>query len=323
MLSTLPSGKHPLSRRLWILGGAVGGLTFVDGCRRPTTASGQLEKVWGQRGILDGEFQKPRAIAVDQEDQLYIVDMTGRIQVFDTDGGHLRTWRTPSIKFGKPCGLSFDRDGHLLVADTHYYRILCYDRLGKLIPTKTIGGKHGDAIGEFSFVTDAVQDSAGNYYVAQYHEHDRIQKFSSQGEFRLRWGKLGEGPAEFNRPQNLAIDDRDRLWVADACNHRVQVFDTRSTPPQFVDSWGTPGTGPGELKYPYDILLDRSGHVYLCEFGNHRIQKFTVDGKWVAAWGKPGRRDGELHNPWGFARDSTGRLHILDSMNHRIQRITL
>ena len=119
------------------------------------------------------------------------------------------------------------------------------------------------------------------------------------------------------------MDERDRLWVADSCNHRVQVFDTRATTPELVTTWGTAGTGPGELKYPYDIDLDRRGHVYLCEFGNHRVQKFTLDGKWLAAWGQPGRREGELHNPWGCARDSSGRLHVLDSMNHRIQRIAL
>ena len=323
MQSASPPWKKIPTRRHLLRLGVAGGLAFASSCERPSTLTGQLEKVWGRRGILDGEFQKPRAIAIDQEDQLYIVDMTGRIQVFDVEGVHQRTWRTPSIKFGKPCGLSFDREGNLMVADTHYYRILFYSRAGKLLRNRTIGGKHGDAIGEFSFVTDAAQDSQGNYYVAQYHEHDRIQKFSPTRKFQLRWGKLGEGPSEFNRPQNLAMDARDRLWVADSCNHRVQVFDTRLTPPQLVTSWGTAGTGPGELKYPYDILLDGTGHVYLCEFGNHRVQKFTQDGTWLAAWGQPGRREGELHNPWGFARDSTGRLHVLDSMNHRIQRITL
>ena len=315
--------KNTQSRRRVLRLAAVGGIAVASSCQRPSASTGTLEKVWGQRGIVDGEFQKPRAIAIDQDDLLYIVDMTGRIQVFDVEGVHQRTWRTPSIKFGKPCGLSFDREGNLMVADTHYYQILFYNRAGKLLRNRTIGGKHGDAIGEFSFVTDAAQDSQGNYYVAQYHEHDRIQKFSSDGKFQLRWGKLGEGPAEFNRPQNLVMDESDRLWVADSCNHRVQVFDTRATTPELVTTWGTAGTGPGELKYPYDIVLDRRGHVYLCEFGNHRVQKFTLDGKWLAAWGQPGRREGELHNPWGCARDSSGRLHVLDSMNHRIQRIAL
>ena len=71
----------------------------------------------------------------------------------------------------------------------------------------------------------------------------------------------------------MAIDADDRLWVADACNHRVQVFDTNG---RLLKLWGTPGSQPGQLSYPYGLLLDGEGHVYVTEFGNHRVQKFTL-----------------------------------------------
>ena len=63
-------------------------------------------------------------MAIDDQDQLYIVDMTARIQVFDGDGKFLRGWQTPEHAHGKPTGLSIAPDGILLVADTHYYRVL-------------------------------------------------------------------------------------------------------------------------------------------------------------------------------------------------------
>ena len=79
-------------------------------------------------------------MTIDQRDQLYIVDMTGRIQVFTTDGTYIRGWRTPQIDHGKPSGLSFARDGNLLVADTHYFRVLVYTPEGKLLEDRCIGG---------------------------------------------------------------------------------------------------------------------------------------------------------------------------------------
>ncbi|MCH7726517.1 MAG: hypothetical protein IH991_08580 [Planctomycetes bacterium] len=291
------------------------------GCLSRGPSLGELELVWGRRGLSNGRFQKPRAMAIDNADQIYIVDMTGRIQAFATDGQFLRSWRTPNIKNGKPCGLSFDRDDNLMVADTHYYRVLFYTRDGELLKDKTIGGTQGHGPGEFGFVTDAVQDSKGNYYIAEYGDNDRIQMFSKQHQFQLQWGIHGTEPGQFIRPQGLAVDDQDRIWVADACNHRIQVFVIDDGKAKLVKIWGDQGRKPGQLRYPYDLVLDDDCNVYIAEFGNNRIQKFTEDGKSLGCWGTPGRKEGELHQPWALVRDSNNRIHILDTYNHRVQRI--
>ncbi len=294
---------------------------WTGGSHLPST--GRLEKVWGRRGIRPGDFQKPRAMTIDDRDQLYIVDKAARIHVFTRDGEYLRGWRTPLSKNGKPTGLSFDRDGNLMVADTHYFRVLFYTPEGGLLEDLTIGGEEGYTPGKFGWVTDAVQDSMGNYYIAEYGEYDRIQKFSPDRKFLFQWGGHGEGPAQFKRPQNLEVDEHDYLWVADACNHRILVFDATGDHPVLVDSWGEMGDEPGKLRYPYDLILDDQGHVYVCEFGNHRVQKFTRNGQYVGSWGSQGRRDGQLHNPWALVRDSRGRIHVLDTYNNRVQRIRL
>ena len=291
---------------------------LATGCGGDYGSIGRLEKVWARRGISDGRFQKPRAMAIDAEDRIYIVDMTARIQVFDTEGNFLRGWQTPTHENGKPTGLSIDRDGNLLVADTHYYQILIYSPEGKRIGT--IGGIEGPGPGQFGLVTDAVQDSQGNYYVGEMGEYDRIQKFSKEGEYLQQWGGHGSKPGQFARPQNLAIDEKDHIWVADACNHRIQVFDGEG---KLLQWWGSQGDGPGELYYPYDLMLAPDGTIYICEFGNHRVQKFTRDGRSLGCWGSHGRGEGELHNPWALVRDSRGKIHVLDTNNHRVQRISM
>lgn len=298
-------------------------LAGFAGCRGENSSTGELELVWGRRGVTKGRFQKPRAMAIDAKDQLYIVDMTARIQVFTRDGEYLRGWQTPEFKIGKPSGLTFANDGNLLVADTHYFRVLVYTPDGELLDDRTIGGTCGHGPGEFNFVTDALQDSQGNYYVSEYGEYDRVQKFSPDREFLFQWGSHGSEPGQFVRPQNLAIDEHDHIWVADACNHRIQIFDASGSHAELIGMWGQAGTEPGQMRYPYDLALDGDGHLYLCEFGNHRVQKFTLDGAFVAAWGRGGRRDGELNQPWSLVLDSQGRTHVLDTYNHRVQRILL
>jgi DNA-binding beta-propeller fold protein YncE len=301
---------------------AIGSLVAaaLSGCSEAPASGGRLEKVWGRLGISDGRFQKPRAMAIDDQDHLYIVDMTARIQVFDREGTFLRVWQTPEHASGKPTGLTIAPDGILLVADTHYYRVLSYTQEGELLPDLTLGGTMGQGPGEFGLVTDAVRDAAGNYYVAEYGEYDRIQKFSPDREFILQWGGHGAEPGQFARPQNLEIDADGRIWVADACNHRIQVFNTDG---KLLTMWGTPGTGPGQLQYPYDLALDGKGHVYVCEYGNNRVQKFTPDGRSLGCWGTSGRRPGQLFNPWALVYDSRDRLDVLDSNNNRVQRIVM
>ncbi|MEM6654651.1 MAG: hypothetical protein AAF596_02520, partial [Planctomycetota bacterium] len=153
---------------------------MAGGCGRlPGSSFGRLDKVWGRQGIVAGRFGLPRAMAIDAQDRLYIVDKLARIQVFDADGNPVtESWRTPEWENGKPTGMSIetrpDGDQRLLVADTHYYRVLSYTLDGQLIDEETVGGVNGYGPGEFGWVTDAHRDSTGCLYVAQYGDNDRI-----------------------------------------------------------------------------------------------------------------------------------------------------
>lgn len=292
------------------------------GCRPAEPGKSPPELIVGRHGYSAGRFHKPRAIAISDADELFVVDLTARIQVFDREGQFLRSWQTPISTQGRPTGLSFDRAGHLMVADTHYYRILFYEPGGRLCDERTLGGTFGSDPGEFGFVTDVVEDSKGNLYVSEYGENDRIQKFSPDHKFLLQWGSHGAELGQFLRPQSLAVDEHDHLWVADACNHRIQIFDATGDEAKLIGHWGVEGTAPGELRYPYGILL-ADNHVYVTEFGNHRVQKFTRAGEWVGAWGAPGHGPGQLQQPWSLVRDREGKLYVLDTYNHRIQRFRL
>src|SRR5918995_440050 len=100
--------------------------------------------------------------------------------------------------------------------------------IGLIVPGCDLGDDmQGTGPGRFGYPTDAVTDRDGNFYVSEYGENDRIQVFSPEGGWLRQWGGHGLEPGEFLRPRALAIDDRDRIYVADSCNHRIQVFDTQ------------------------------------------------------------------------------------------------
>jgi DNA-binding beta-propeller fold protein YncE len=282
-------------------------------------ARDQPDLVWGKRGIRHGDLVKPRAIAVGPGDRLYLVDWTARIQAFDRDGKHLgKTWTTPDFRNGRPSGLSIDHDGNLVVSDSHYHRVHVYSPDGELL--RTVGGTPGTEPGQLAYVSAAVRDQAGNFYVAEFGETQRISKFNADGDYTMSWGAPGSEPGQFARIRAMTLGPDGYLYVADACNHRIQVFTKRGT---LVRQWGTAGKAEGELSYPYDLAFGRGKTrcLYVVEYGNHRVQKFTPEGASLGCWGGPGREPGRLCSPWALGVDSRGQVHVVDSDNDRVQRI--
>lgn len=321
--NVLMEDRVAVSRREMLLRAGVLGVGTATGCVPQSVASVTPDLTWGKLGISEGRFQKARALVISPEQELYIVDKMGRIQVFDLDGSFRRQWSTPAIAQGKPTGLGWSRDGLLMVADTHYFRVLFYSPSGVLFESRTIGGEFGDQPGQFHFVTDVAQDPRGNYLVGQYGQIDRIQEFDPSGELVRMWGTQGSQPGQFSRPQSLIVDGAGLLWIADACNHRIQVFDLSAKEPELVRIWGSPGLEPGCLQTPYGIEFDTDGTLLVCEYGNHRIQRFTPSGQSLEVWGGYGREPGQLLHPWGLALDAKRRLHVLDTENFRVQRFPL
>ena len=281
--------------------------------RRPGTP----QIVWGKKGVQPGDVSRPRAIAIDPQGRLFLVDFTARIQVFDLDGQHLgTTFTTPDFRNGRPSGLSIDRDGHLLVADSHYHCVRVYNHDG--VELKKIGGEAGKAPGQFGYISDCVQDAAGFYYVSEFGQNDRITKLDPDGKFVACFGESGQGPKQFARIRSLAFGPEGDLYCVDSCNHRIQVLTTDG---EFVREFGAPGQGPGEFHLPYDLAFNGEGELYVVERGNHRVQKLTKEGAPLATWGTPGREPGQLADPWAVAVDRHGRVHVVDTENHRVQRV--
>ena len=289
------------------------GALLLAGCE----PSSQPDAIWGEHGVNDGKFVRPRAVAIDKNDRLYIVDYTARIQVFDLSGKYIGpTWTTPDYRNGRPSGLGIDRDGNLIVADSHYHCFRIYSADG--IELRKFGGEAGTEPGQFGYVSDVVQDGDGYFYVSEFGQNDRITKLDSDGKVVKTWGKAGTGPGEFQRLRALALGPDGNLYVADAINNRIQVF-TRDG--EFVRAFGESGSEPGQLRYPYDLAFGPNGDLYVIEHENCRVQKFSPEGKSLGCWGGPGREPGKLHNPWALVVDRKGRVHIMDTDNHRVQRI--
>jgi len=285
-------------------------LFLLSGC-----STDQEGRVWGDKGAWKGALLHPRAVEGLIDGSWAVLDRTDRVQIFSATGEFIRSWRTPETGRGNPRGLALDRFGNILVADTHYSRVLRYSPRGELLQTI---GKPGAGEGEFSLVTDMVEDASGFLTTLEYGDNVRVQRFDAEGNFVRAWGRMGEAPGELRRPQGICLNDRGEIVVADSVNHRIQIFSAEG---DLLACWGTFGTAPGELSYPYDVDADAEGRIYVAEFGNHRIQVFTREGECLLTVGGPGRGYRRFDEPWGVTVLESGEVLVADTRNHRIQNL--
>lgn len=219
----------------------------------------------------------------------------------------------PEIHQGKPVGMAVHPDGRLFVADTHYHRVLIFDRDGN---TLAAFGSEGTGNGQFQLPTDLAFDSRGFIYVGEYHRNDRVTKWTPDLQFVQTIGEEPIEGARLSRPSGLVMDEADTLWVADSCNHRLVRF---SPDGRVLTTFGQFGAEPGNMRYPYDVTLLPNGTLVVCEYEGARLQWFTKEGRSLKTWGRHGRGRGELFAPWGVTYGPQGRLYVVDSLNSRVQ----
>lgn len=273
-------------------------------------------RMWGRSGVRDGEFRRPRAIATT-DTELYVIDTTGRVQVFAHNGRYLRGWRMPDASNGTPTGIAFAADGSVIIPDTHYSRVMEFTPVGEVNRT---WGTYGTGNEQFIYPTDVAIGPGGEFFLTEYGVGaERLHVFDTDRRYLRQWGRHGDGDGEFSRAMSLTIVGEE-VFVADTANHRIQVFSFEG---EYRRRIGGVGTKPGELRFPHDIACAPDHTLVVCEYGNNRLSRFTCAGALVGTLGKPGRAYGEFNTPRGVTVSPQGAVFVADTDNDRIQRFGL
>ena len=157
--------------------------------------------------------------------------------------------------------------------------------------------------------------------------NNRVAKLDKEGRFIKHWGSTGTEPGQFQGLKAIAIDAQGDVYVADAGNKRIQVFDGEGTFKRQFANVGTPLAmcmTRGATQYLY---VSHSGDPDGME--DAAIYKVRLDGTVVGKFGAAGkhaegvrsrqlhrlpqrerparRRDDELARAEGVPQGATGR----------------
>ncbi len=240
-------------------------------------------------------LSKPSGLAIDAAGNTYVADTDNNcVRKYGPDRVLVGVWGslgTGDGQFNKPNDVAV-YDGHVYVVDTGNHRVQKLTTQGGFVARwGSAGGPDmsGSGDGEFKDPRSIAVDGLGNVYVADT-GNNRVQKFTAEGVFSLKWGTPGSSEGQFYKPTGIAIESSGAVFVADSENHRIQEFDSSG---QFVNAWGERGTltDPSPAKFrgkPTGVAADSMGHVYVSDSASlsaDRIYKFTRDGEYVARWG--------------------------------------
>jgi len=216
------------------------------------------------------------------------------------------------LELVKPYGITTDRKGRIYTADTELKTVFVIDP-----QAKTVERRDGNSRAPMVLPVGVATDGEDRLFVSDATLHS-IFCFSPTGQVISYFGS-----ASLGRPGGIAIDSaRNRLYVADAKENRIAVFDTNTF--KFVAYYGDskrPGgsSAKGFFAAPTNVALDRKGNLYVADTWNNRIEILDPAGKFIRVFGAQGDRPGEFIRPKGIAVDSEGHVYVADAEFNNFQ----
>lgn len=238
-------------------------------------AKPKLIRIIGSKGSGPGQMDGPEGLSRDANGDLYVTDEHNlRINVFDAEGRHLRSWPVPQdlqhlLVWQDRVYVSQNKRNYIAVYSkdgVEKFRI-GHEALFPLVLYVTIPGAVLSLVVLMAMkkTTPALLACAGFLAAAAI----------GSG---LDWLRH-EQPGEFRLPDCIALSpDRQELFISDRHNHRIQVTGLDGT---FKRTFGREGSAPGELQDPKQLAFDAEGNLWVADSDNHRLQVFTREGKFL------------------------------------------
>lgn len=174
-------------------------------------------------------------------------------------------------------------------------------------------------------------------------------------ELVLQWGSKGKAPGAFNEPTGIAVAG-DEVFVADARNQRIQVFDKQGNfrrdfgqdklqrpmnleiagdrlyvPDYFLDVvhvFGLEGDYEGAIKAedgfdsPGGVTTRADGTLLVADTYAQRVVHLESSGTILQSWSGAGIGAGEFSYPTDVAVNADGGFYVADGYNDRIQQFS-
>lgn len=268
----------------------------------PTPQFANVVAEFGGKGTGAGKMSDARAIAVDNNGNIFVAEyLGGRVQVFDVKG-KFKTQCLLDPKAALP-SLAADRQGNLYVLQaitiTKYDAATCEPR-----------AVFKPALGE-SYEHMALGADGTLYATMTGNQKDSIVRLNTNGKATVMVDSAVSGQlGNFELDPLLAVDGEGNFFVLGRFASRVFKFDRTG---KFVNTIGSRGEEKGQFSAVNAIAVDSQGRIYVSD--SKGIQVFAPDGRYLDVFDIPqgvasGMTFDDRDNLWIAARERVYQLKV-------------
>ncbi|CAF1233402.1 unnamed protein product [Didymodactylos carnosus] len=274
-----------------------------------------------------GHLRRPNGICIDinDKDALYVIDSRTEVLVKYKNGslqGEIVVSGGKSHgtnELSSPQYVTVDpKDGTLFISDWSKEQIYCKrHNNNNSYKIKLNYSPRGLALSEdHLFVAD-------NYQCVFRYDKNGQNKTLVAG----RQEERGDGLHQLNQPQQIFVDEKENVYIADTWNHRIMKWTKNAEEGGEVVAGGNgSGSNLNQLNAPHSVFVDRQGSIYIADSNNHRIVRWlkgAKSGEIIGPRGGGGNLSNQLGLVHDLAFDHKGNLYVSDSSNHRVQMFSL
>ena len=264
------------------------------------TTDGKLVYAVGEEGNEPLKFKKPRAIAINKEGEIYVLDEENRrVQILNGDGTYHGSFGFPHLPNPKeepPCALAINSEGNVYFADSKNDRIRVFSPNGEPLFTFGKSGSWTERGTQTSPKAITI-DAQDNVIVADHLE--KISVFDKSGNLIRDFGGSGKDAGKFKGIRGICSGKNGSLYVSEYGNNRVQIFEGNQS----------------NVEVMCDPIRDIAlGDVSIPSILSSRRPFYTIG----PSSDKPLKILSNIADPWGVATAPNGDLFVVSKSEKKV-----
>lgn len=271
--------------------------------------------------------RSPSDVALDARGYVYVADPAAmQVHQLNPDWTPLRDFGSPGKPYltdaahlNGPMGVAWGPEGRLAMVEGSGQRLIVRSADGQVAYGLGQAGIAGIGESHLDRPTDLAYDGAGSLHIVE-QGAAQVRVLASDGGLLRVIGGPGTGDGRFRCPEGLALGADGAIYLADPCDHRVQVLGPDGSFRRSLGLAGQPGRADDRFDSPSDVAVDGSGRIYVADTGNHRVQVFDSGGRFLRriGTGSAGREFDRLRRPRRLAVGTDGKVYVADTGNQRV-----
>lgn len=263
---------------------------------------------------IGAELRSPEAIGIDPFGAVYVADTENhRVLRFSARGEfefEYGGYGWDEGRLSRPTDVSAQEGFRLFVVDAGNDRIQSFSIQDSADEGGVFAFRPGRGFEDEELVRPyrLDLDAEGRIYVSDELCHC-VWIFTPTGELVAKLGGYGAEDARFDRPSGVAVSAKgEKVFVADAGNRRVQVFDSVGN---WIATWAGAASAP--LREPVGVDVGGDGRVYVADAGTASVRVFNAEGAPLFSFGGPGDGPGRFRALRDVAVGPDGRVWTVDA----------